>query len=131
MRVGYEGFIVLWNTALQLHVPGAVLSRVAAVEGVGSFALLPLAFAVVAPVAELVSPSAVLVAAGLSVVAGAAALLAARSVRELRGPRTEVDAARGPAASGVRPWVWTATPAGVVGTGGLRASNLDHQTWRA
>ena len=47
-------FGVLWDTALQQHVPGEALSRVSSYDWMGSFLLAPLGLAVAGPLADAV-----------------------------------------------------------------------------
>jgi MFS family permease len=51
-------FMVLWETTLQQQVPHGVLSRVAAFDWLGSFAMAPLALALAGPMVALVGSTA-------------------------------------------------------------------------
>jgi hypothetical protein len=50
--LGMELFSVLWNTALQTHVPAEALSRVGSYDMLGSLALAPLGQALAGPAVE-------------------------------------------------------------------------------
>jgi predicted MFS family arabinose efflux permease len=81
--IGIELFSVFWDTSLQAHVPNEVLSRVSAWDGIGSLVLIPVAYAVVGPVADTIGVDETLwICAGIVFVAIAAQLLS-RDVREL------------------------------------------------
>lgn len=78
-----ELFTVLWDTALQTHVPNNVLSRVAAWDAIGSIVLIPAAYAVVGPVSDAIGVDATLWACAAIVVVGILAQLLSREVRNL------------------------------------------------
>jgi MFS family permease len=65
---------IVWATIKQRHVPGALLGRVSSLDWLISIALLPISFALTAPVAAVVGVRATLVGAALI---GAAVTLAA------------------------------------------------------
>jgi DHA3 family tetracycline resistance protein-like MFS transporter len=65
---------IVWATIKQRHVPGALLGRVSSLDWLISIALLPISFALTAPVAAAVGVRATLVGAALI---GAAVTLAA------------------------------------------------------
>lgn len=82
-------FNVLHQSTLQSCVPEQLVSRVVAVNQLGSLAAVPLGFALAGPLAQATSPRFVLtVAAGL---AGATtlAVLCVRDVRDLTAPESE------------------------------------------
>jgi predicted MFS family arabinose efflux permease len=84
--IGIELFSVFWDLSVQGHVPNHQLSRVFAWDAIGSFVLMPAAYAVVGPVSEVVGITATLWAcAAISTVAILAQLLS-RDVRELSHP---------------------------------------------
>jgi MFS family permease len=66
--ISVDVFSVLWDTALQQHVPREALSRVSAFDWLGSFGLAPVALVVAGPLVD---------AYGLTAVLWGAALLAA------------------------------------------------------
>lgn len=82
LRGAFIGFgIGVWNTLLMEAVPESKLSRVTSLDFFGSFALVPVGYAITAGVASVFSPSAILVAGfGLSTVLWTAPL-ALRRVR--------------------------------------------------
>jgi DHA3 family tetracycline resistance protein-like MFS transporter len=65
---------ILWATIKQRHVPGALLGRVSSLDWLISIGLLPVSFALTAPVAAAIGPRATLVGAA---VLGAAVTLGA------------------------------------------------------
>lgn len=76
-------FSVLWATALQIHVPDDVLSRIVAFDTLGSFAVGPPAIALAGPLAETYGPEPVLAAAAAVMVLATATALAVPAVRQL------------------------------------------------
>jgi DHA3 family tetracycline resistance protein-like MFS transporter len=58
-------FGLIWINTLQELVPPELLGRVSSVDQLGSFALLPLGFALTGWATDLVGPSVVFVAGGL------------------------------------------------------------------
>jgi MFS family permease len=82
--LGLELFGVLWDTTMQQEIPAEKLSRVYSYDMLGSFVLIPLGFAVVGPVADVLGTrETLLLAAGLNL-AATLAVLASRDVRTLR-----------------------------------------------
>jgi predicted MFS family arabinose efflux permease len=71
-------FEVLWDTALQTHVPNHALARISSYDALGSFVLGPLGLAIAGPVAAAIGVTPTL--------AGAGALLAVASVMPLLTP---------------------------------------------
>jgi predicted MFS family arabinose efflux permease len=87
--VGVEVFGVLWDTALQQHVPRERLSRVAAWDQLGSFVVIPIGLTIVGPVAGAIGlTDAMLVFAAVVLLSNGLVLLS-RDVRTLR--RVEVE----------------------------------------
>lgn len=81
--VSLDIFGVLWDTALQRHIPQRSLSRVSAYDQLGSVALGPVGLAVAGPVAAAIGVSQALIAGGaLTGLVNAAALISP-SVRNL------------------------------------------------
>ena len=77
-------FNTLWETALQQHVPAAALSRVSAYDWFGSLLCQPIGLALAGVVAGAIGMSSTLwIAAGVTT-AATAAMLASRSVRQLK-----------------------------------------------
>ena len=56
---------IVWATIKQRHVPGSMLGRVSSLDWLISIALLPLSFALTAPVAAALGPRTTLVCAGV------------------------------------------------------------------
>jgi hypothetical protein len=82
--VGLAVFGTLWDTALQQHVPAAVLSRVSAYDWLGSVALVPLGYALAGPLSSAIGVTTTMWLAAGCTVAGSAVALAVPSVRHLR-----------------------------------------------
>ena len=80
---GLEIFAVNWSTALQEQIPPTLLSRVAAYDALGSYALAPIGSAFAGPIALAIGTTATLVGAAAAVVASAAAVLSVPEVRTL------------------------------------------------
>lgn len=76
-------FEVLWDTALQTHIPGETLSRISSYDAVGSFALGPLCLMAVGPLSAAIGVTRTLFGAGALLTVITIATLAARSVRLL------------------------------------------------
>ena len=72
---------IVWATIKQRHVPAAMLGRVSSLDWLISIGLLPLSFALTAPVAGAVGARATLVGAGI---VGAAITLAALFLPDMR-----------------------------------------------
>lgn len=81
--VSVDVFSVLWDTALQQHVPREALSRVSAFDWLGSFGLAPVALVVSGPLVDSFGLSAVLWCAALLAATPPLALLEPE-VRRLR-----------------------------------------------
>jgi len=83
----FSGSIVVgntfWSTMEQQHVPEEVLGRVDSVSWTGSVLIMPLAFAIVGPVAEAIGVGTTLVMAAAIGLACTGGALLSRSVREL------------------------------------------------
>jgi MFS family permease len=74
---------IAYETSLQEHVPGASLSRVAAIDNLGSLVPVPLGQLAVIPVAAAFGDSEVALAGGIVYAVVAASVLGVRSVRQL------------------------------------------------
>jgi len=83
---GIAVFGALWDTALQQHIPAAVLSRVSAYDWLGSVALIPLGYALTGPLASALGVTGTLKLAAAWTVLGSAAAVAVPAVRRLRPP---------------------------------------------
>jgi predicted MFS family arabinose efflux permease len=83
-----ELFGVLWDTALQQHIPHDRLSRVSAWDQLGSFVVIPIGLTVAGPLAEAIGVEEAILAFGaLFVVAQGLAVLS-RDVRTIRAAPT-------------------------------------------
>jgi MFS family permease len=94
---GVEIFSVNWSTALQEQIPPTLLSRVAAYDALGSFALTPIGTILAGPIALTVGTTATLTGAAALIVASAAAVL---SVPEVRALTRRTDAVADAATTG-------------------------------
>jgi len=81
---GFELFGVLWDTALQQHVPGDRLSRVSAWDQLGSFVVIPIGLTVAGPLAAAVGTQEAILLAGALFLAVQSLALLSRDVRTLR-----------------------------------------------
>jgi predicted MFS family arabinose efflux permease len=90
--IGIEVFGVLWDTALQQHVPRERLSRVAAWDQLGSFVVIPIGLTIVGPIAAAIGVTEALLLFTAVVLVPNALVLLSRDVRTLR--RVEVAARR-------------------------------------
>jgi DHA3 family tetracycline resistance protein-like MFS transporter len=103
---------IVWATMKQRHVPGQMLGRVSSLDWLISIGLLPVSFALTAPLSAAFGVRATLIGAG---VAGAAATLGGLMLPGMRGvDRTMARAARG----GISP----PTPASGAGASAAQAS---------
>ena len=80
---GLEVFGLIWTNTLQELVPHDKLGRVSSIDSLGSFALLPVGFAVAGWAVEQWSAAAVLGAGGLLTALLCAATLAVPAIRKL------------------------------------------------
>jgi MFS family permease len=78
-----EIFGVLWDTTYQQEIPPDKLSRLSAYDAIGSWALMPLGFAVAGPVGAAVGNRATFIGAGTIVVIASALVFLSRDVRTL------------------------------------------------
>ncbi|MFN8125952.1 MAG: MFS transporter [Candidatus Nanopelagicales bacterium] len=94
--IGVEVFTISWSTTLQERIPTDRLSRVAAYDAVGSYALSPLGAIAAGPVSAHIGIPATLTAGGLAILGLSVGAVGFRQIRQLRvvGPRTR----EGPAA---------------------------------
>jgi MFS family permease len=84
---------IVWATVKQHHVPSAMLGRVSSLDWLISIGLLPISFALTAPVAGVIGVRATLVGAGI--VGGAITLAALflpgmRDIEDVQGPQGAV-----------------------------------------
>jgi MFS family permease len=78
-----EIFGVLWDTAMQQEIPQEKLSRLYSYDALGSWALMPLALAVIGPVSVALGTGTTLLACAALVVGATAPVLLSRDVRHL------------------------------------------------
>jgi MFS family permease len=84
---------IVWATIKQRHVPGTMLGRVSSLDWLISIGLVPISFALTAPVAAAVGARATLVGAALlggAVTAGAFFLPGMRAIEQGRDPSPEL-----------------------------------------
>ena len=86
--------MVVWGTLLQTLVPRELIGRVASLDGLISFSLIPLSFALTAPVAGALGAQATLIGAGA--LGAAAAVAVWLLVPGLRRFDRELDATPSP-----------------------------------
>lgn len=99
---GTELFGIGWQTALQEHVPGEVLSRVASYDALGSIVALPIGQILAGPLALLLGTREVVIAGAIGYVGLGLSTLLSRSVRNLgRVVEPEPVSARPTAAASV------------------------------
>jgi MFS family permease len=82
--VGLDVFGVGWETALQQHVPGDRLSRVASYDALGSFVAIPIGQLAAGPLASVFGTSTVITGCGLLIATVVGITIADPSVRGLR-----------------------------------------------
>ena len=82
---------IIWATIKQRHVPASMLGRVSSLDWLISIGLLPLSFALTAPIAELIGVRATL--AGAALIGGAVTLgaLFLPGMRDIEGRATSGD----------------------------------------
>ena len=78
-----EIFGVLWDTAMQQEIPPEKLSRLYSYDTLGSWALMPIALAVVGPISAAIGTRATLIGCAILVVGATAPVLLSRDVRTL------------------------------------------------
>ena len=92
-----EIFGVLWDTTYQQEIPQEKLSRLSAYDAIGSWALMPLGYAVAGPVGAAVGTRASFIGGAVIIVAATAMVLLCRDVRVLERREAESE----PALSGL------------------------------
>jgi hypothetical protein len=83
---GLSLFIVVWESALQVDVPRALLARVVSLDWMATFALFPLGLALTGPAVDAVGRTPVLVVAVVVAVLPPLVLLRVPGAREFRTP---------------------------------------------
>jgi len=81
--LGFVGFGVLWETAVQRHVPAALLGRVTSVDHFGAILLNPVGPFVIGAVVETSAPALVVLWSGVGISLLSLAALAVPSIRRL------------------------------------------------
>ena len=82
--IGVETFGILWDTAMQQEIPADRLSRVYSYDALGSWALVPLGYAIAGPVAQAAGTRPTLIGAALLSLLATTAVLFVPEVRRLR-----------------------------------------------
>jgi DHA3 family tetracycline resistance protein-like MFS transporter len=82
----WEPFAVYWASALQAEIPAERLARVASVDWMATFGLMPLGLALTGPIVARVGEDAVLVAAIVSIVVLTLGVLRVPGLRDFRDP---------------------------------------------
>lgn len=82
----WEPFTVYWASALQREIPPERLARVASVDWMATFGLMPLGLALTGPIVARVGEDAVLAAAAASIVVLTLGVLRVPGVRDFRDP---------------------------------------------
>lgn len=77
-------FDVGWGAALQQHIPGDKLARVASIDSLGSFVAIPIGAFLAGPLGDAVGETTVAGGAGVLIVAASLLALLSREVRDLR-----------------------------------------------
>ena len=80
---GQEMFGIGWQTAIQEHIPGQVLSRVASYDALGSFVALPIGQVLAGPLALVFGMREVVIAGAILYIGLGLSTLLSRSVRKL------------------------------------------------
>jgi hypothetical protein len=94
---------IVWATIKQRHVPLSLLGRVSSLDWLISIGLLPVSFALTAPVAGLIGARTTLVAAALVGTGATAAALLIPGMRDVEGrPPADAGSANRPAAAASR-----------------------------
>jgi MFS family permease len=90
--IGMDVFFVVWQTALQTHVPKDALSRVSSYDAFGSLVFSPLGLLFAGPLAQRFGTTQVLTAFGALFVATLLVVLSFRDVRHLAPPAESIQA---------------------------------------
>jgi DHA3 family tetracycline resistance protein-like MFS transporter len=91
--IGWEPFAVYWQTAVQREIPADRLGRVASLDWMASFSLMPLGMALTGPLVAAVGETAVLLGAGACLVVLCLGVLAVPGVPRMSS-EPEVGAVR-------------------------------------
>jgi MFS family permease len=90
--IGVDVFFVVWQTALQTHVPKESLSRVSSYDAFGSLLFSPLGLLVAGPLAQRFGTSVVLAIFGVLFTLILFVILSFRAVRDLPGSTEKEEA---------------------------------------
>ena len=82
--IGIELFSVFWDLSLQQHIPGDKLSRVSSYDALGSFVFIPVGYAIMGPLSEVIGIDQTLWFASAVVIVATGLTLAVPDVRNLR-----------------------------------------------
>ena len=82
--IGVETFAILWDTAMQQEIPADRLSRVYSYDALGSWALVPLGYAIAGPVSEAIGTRPTLMGAAALSLLATVSVLFVPEVRHLR-----------------------------------------------
>jgi MFS family permease len=84
MGLGVEIFSIMWDTALQQHVPEQALSRVSSYDALGSIVFIPLGQLAAGPISDAIGVDETLYLAAAIVTLAVAAMVATPDIRRLR-----------------------------------------------
>jgi MFS family permease len=89
--IAFDFFFVLWQTAMQTHIPRESISRVTSYDAFGSLALAPLGLIVAGPITEKFGSSTTLIYMGVIFIVILAVMLAVPAVRHLEAKPPELN----------------------------------------
>jgi MFS family permease len=89
--IAFDVFTVLWDTALQKHVPSEALSRVSSYDALGSLALNPLGMVLAGPLAGLFGLRTALLGCAVLIIVPTALALLSPEVRQLTADATSAQ----------------------------------------
>jgi len=84
MGLGVEIFSIMWDTALQQHVPEQALSRVSSYDALGSIVFIPLGQLAAGPISDAIGVDETLYLAAAIVTLAVVAMVATPDIRRLR-----------------------------------------------
>jgi MFS family permease len=88
--IAFDFFFVLWQTAIQTHIPRESLSRVTSYDAFGSLALAPLGLIVAGPITEKFGSSTTLIYMGVIFIVILAVMISVPAVRRLEAKPSEL-----------------------------------------
>jgi MFS family permease len=89
--IAFDFFFVLWQTAMQSHIPRESLSRVSSYDAFGSLALAPLGLIVAGPITEKFGSSTTLLVMGALFIVILAVMISVPAVRQLEEKAVESE----------------------------------------